>query len=150
MSTFGCFAAFSRSFQVCSCTLRFRSHSPQGAWPLNANVQALDLTATDPDLKGFIGGFASGDYGYFVPYNNGAYHGKVASVALATFSEVQVLDLNATDPHLKGFHGGFASGDYGYVVPFYRGFGNDGYHGTAARFPCPQGPSFLQIRLEDY
>ena len=68
----------------------------------------LDLTATDPDLKGFLGGFASGDYGYFVPFYNGAYFGKVARVDLATFSQVQVLDLTATDPDLKGFFGGFA------------------------------------------
>ena len=30
------------------------------------------MAATDADLKGFYGGFASGDYGYFVPYTNGA------------------------------------------------------------------------------
>ena len=30
----------------------------------NPDVQVLDLTATDPDLKGFSGGFESGDYGY--------------------------------------------------------------------------------------
>ena len=40
----------------------------------------LDLTLTDADLKGFIGGFTDGRYGYFVPYNNGAYFGKVARV----------------------------------------------------------------------
>ena len=86
-----------------------------------AQVQVLDLTATDPDLKGFAGGFASGDYGYFVPHNNGANFGKVARVDLATFSEVQVLDLTATDPGLKGFFGGFASADYGYFVPSNNG-----------------------------
>ena len=40
----------------------------------------LDLTVTDGDLKGFQGGFASNGYGYFVPYYNGAYFGKVARV----------------------------------------------------------------------
>ena len=77
----------------------------------------LDLTATDGDLKGFSGGFASGDHGYFVPFYSSAYSGKVARVDLATFSQVQVLDLTATDPDLEGFIGGFASGDYGYFVP---------------------------------
>ena len=35
-----------------------------------SGVQVLDLTYTDPDLKGFFGGFASGDYGYFVPFDS--------------------------------------------------------------------------------
>ena len=51
-------------------------------------VQVLDLADTDPDLKGFVGGFASGGFGYFVPYFNGEYFGKVAQVNLTTFSQV--------------------------------------------------------------
>ena len=35
-----------------------------------SQVQVLDLATIDPDLKGFWGGFASGGYGYFVPYSN--------------------------------------------------------------------------------
>ena len=92
-----------------------------------SQVQVLDLTATDADLKGFCGGFASGGHGYFVPYNNGVgYFGKVARVDLATFSQVQVLDLADTDPDLKGFNGGFAWDDYGYFVPYYNTGGNSG------------------------
>ena len=30
-------------------------------------VQALDLAATDPNLKGFFGGFSDGTYGYAAP-----------------------------------------------------------------------------------
>ena len=86
-----------------------------------SQVQVLDLTTTDADLKGFVGGFASGDYGYFVPNANFAYFGKVARVDLNDFTTVQVLDLTTTDPDLKGFRGGFASGDYGYFVPFDNG-----------------------------
>ena len=78
-------------------------------WPSNVDVHVLNLADTDPDLKGFHGGFASRGYGYFVPHFNNAYFGKVARVDLATFSQVQELDLTATDPDLKGFHGGFAS-----------------------------------------
>jgi len=37
-----------------------------------------NLASTDVDLKGFVGGFTDGRYGYFVPQNNGAYFGKVA------------------------------------------------------------------------
>ena len=77
----------------------------------------LDLAVTDPDLKGFYGGFASGNYGYFAPDINGVdYYGKVARVDLATFSQVQELDLTNTDAGLKGFRGGFGSGDYAIVA----------------------------------
>ena len=108
--------------------------------PWSPNVQVLDLTATDPDLKGFAGGFASGGYGYFAPqrYFDGDFSGKVARVDLATFSQVQVLDLTATDPDLKGFTGGFASGGYGYVS-------NGVEFGKVARFATPQGPSFVLL-----
>ena len=41
-------------------------------------VQVLDLTLTNPALKGFIAGFHDGTYGYAVPYYNGAHYGKVA------------------------------------------------------------------------
>ena len=109
-----------------------------------AQVQVLDLTATDADLKGFVGGFTSGGYGYVVPYSNGAYFGKVARFDLATFSQVLVLDLAATDADLQGFIDGFASDGYGYVVPYFNG----GYFGKVARFSVdPQGSSIVLIRL---
>ena len=115
-----------------------------------SQVQVLDLTDTDPDLKGFRGGFASGDYGYFVPYNNGAAFGKVARVDLATFSQVQVLDLTATDSDLRGFWGGFASGNYNYFVPFnnYNGTGmvDESYFGKVVRIGLTEGSLTLMIR----
>ena len=87
--------------------------SRRGFEPLG-RPQVLNLATTDPDLKGFIGGFTDGRYGYFVPYNNGAYFGKVARVDLSNFSTVSVLDLSTTDPDLKGFYGAFTDGKYGY------------------------------------
>jgi len=84
-------------------------------WPM-LPPSVLDLTGTDSDLKGFVGGFTDGTYGYMVPYN-GAYSGKVARFLLSDFSSVSVLDLTATDSDLKGFHGGFTDGTYGYLVP---------------------------------
>ena len=33
-----------------------------------SQVQVLDLTTTDPDLKGFIGGISAGPYGYLAPF----------------------------------------------------------------------------------
>jgi len=85
-------------------------------WPM-LPPSVLDLTATDSDLRGFEGGFTDGTYGYVVPYNNGAYFGKVARFLLSDFSSVSVLDLTATDSDLKGFIGGFTDGTYGYLVP---------------------------------
>jgi len=44
-----------------------------------STVWVLDLTARDPDLRGFMGGFTNGTYGYMVPYfNNDGQFGKVA------------------------------------------------------------------------
>ena len=45
-------------------------------------ITVLNLASTDADLKGFIGGFTDGRYGYFVPYNNGASFGKVARILM--------------------------------------------------------------------
>ena len=109
-----------------------------------SQAQVLDLSATDPDLKGFCGGFASGGYGYFVPYQNSVgYFGKVARVDLATFSQVQVLDLAATDPDLLGFSGGFASGGYGYFVPTYN------YGGVSGKVACVVLANFSQVQVLD-
>jgi len=83
-----------------------------------SSVSVLDLTAMDSDLKGFVGGFTDGTYGYMVPHYNGANFGKVARFSLSDFSSVSVLDLTATDSDLKGFHGGFTDGTYGYMVPY--------------------------------
>jgi len=99
-------------------------------WPL-LPPSVLDLTATDPDLKGFKGGFTDGTYGYTVPMNNGAPFGKVARFSLSDFSTVSVLDLAATDSDLKGFRGGFTDGTYGYMVPYHNGAA---YFGKVARF----------------
>lgn len=84
-------------------------------------MEVLDLQQSDTDLKGFIGGFAAGGYGYAVPHYSGGYYGKVARFDLSTFSEVTVLDLMQTNSDLSGFKGGFAVGGYGYVVPNYKG-----------------------------
>ena len=93
------------------------------------NPHVLDLTDTDVDLKGFFGGFTDGRYGYFVPFYNGAYSGKIARVDLSDFATVAVLDLTLTDADLKGFYGGFTDGRYGYFVPHYNG----AYFGKIAR-----------------
>ena len=104
--------------------------------PFGPHARVLDLANTpidggsiDADLKGFIGGFTDGRYGYFAPYNNGSPYGKIARVDLNDFSSVSMLDLTQTDADLKGFAGGFTDGRYGYFVPHYNG----SYHGKIAR-----------------
>ena len=73
-----------------------------------STVQVLNLTDTDPDLKGFMGGFTDGQgYGYFVPYHNGVKFGKLVRVDLSDFKTVDIVDLEATDTELRGFWGGF-------------------------------------------
>ncbi|GMF54014.1 unnamed protein product [Phytophthora fragariaefolia] len=82
-------------------------------------VSFLDLTTAlrsqvpdfaDSDLRGFSGGVASGKYGFFVPYFNGAtFSGKVCRINLDKFDEVQTLDLTQFDTKLRGFADGILS-----------------------------------------
>ena len=71
-------------------------------------------------------------HAYYVPYNNGAYHGYAARVSLSDFtaSGVEVLNLTGVDSNLKGFMGGFATSTHAYYVPYKK---DDGEHGYAAR-----------------
>lgn len=89
-------------------------------------TEALDLTSVDERLRGFVGGFSSGDYAYFVPYFDGENSGHVvARVHAANFtrSSVEYLDLWTVDRTLAGYFSGFAyeiaSGGrrYGFLVP---------------------------------
>ena len=83
-------------------------------------VTVLDLTTVNPALKGFVGGFQDGRYGYLVPYNNGAFHGNLVRIDLGNFSTsgVTVLDVAAVDAALVGFNGGFTDGRYAWLVPY--------------------------------
>ncbi len=95
----------------------------------SGGVTSLDLGAVNAGLKGFIGGFTDGRYGYFVPnYNGSAHSGLVARVDLQNFASggVTSLDLGAVNASLKGFYGGFTDGRYGYFVPNYNGSAHSG------------------------
>jgi len=107
-------------------------------------VQWLDLTELDPDLKGFVGGFAYGKYGFLVPHANDntaagclgrAQHGKVVRVDLDAFSLAGALPLDLTAiwrqqvpgqamGALCGFVHGLAIGNYGYLLPHFNGLRN--------------------------
>jgi hypothetical protein len=82
-------------------------------------VTVIDLTTINAALKGFVGGFQDGRYGYLVPYNNGAPHGNLVRIDLANFSAAGVasLDLATVDPALVGFGGGFTDGRYAWLAP---------------------------------
>jgi hypothetical protein len=86
-----------------------------------SGVTVLDLTAVDPELVRFIGGFQDGRFGYLVPHFNsqGGYQGKLVRIDLEKFSAagVTVLDLMAVDGALYGFKGGFTDGRYAWIVP---------------------------------
>jgi len=83
------------------------------------DVRVLDVSTTDANLKGFVGSFTDGTYGYLMAYKNGAgYLGKVARFSLRTFGDVQVLNVDETDAGLRGFRGGFTDGTYAYLVPY--------------------------------
>ena len=66
----------------------------------------------DNDLRGFSGGFASGKYGFFVPYFNGAnFSSKLGRISLDNWEEIQLMDLQQVLPELRGFSAGFFSVD---------------------------------------
>ena len=96
-----------------------------------ATVEVLDLTVTDPDLKGFVKGFYANGYAYYAPHGGFSrqFMGKVTRVDVSDFATVEILDLTATDPGLSGFDGGFTDGTYGFFAPFYNG----GYAGITAK-----------------
>lgn len=92
---------------------------------LAADVEVLDLTDKDIELKGFASGFTAGNHGYLVPYSGefGTFHGRVVRFDLTDFSldSVEVLVATDKDPSLRGFVGGFAYGTYAVFVPYQNG-----------------------------
>eukprot|EP01041_Mallomonas_annulata_P005612 gene5612-11329_t len=88
-----------------------------------SGLEVIDMPVTprpqtpsfpEEELRGFSGGFASGQYGVLVPYYNGAFSGKSGRFNLYTMEDVQELDLTADREPLyhdifKGFRGGFVS-----------------------------------------
>ena len=62
-----------------------RLNSLESYTPWSASMPAvLDVPAVtgDSTLKGFRSGFTAGDYGYLVPHNNGANHGKAVRISV--------------------------------------------------------------------
>merc|ERR1711990_271060 len=84
-----------------------------------AGVRVMDMTTKArlqipgtpmTGLTGFIGGFAAGDFAYFIPHNNGRFYGAVARLNMVT-DVMQVIDMQLDDLALSGFSGGFTHRD---------------------------------------
>ena len=89
------------------------------------------MGAVDPDCKGFVGGYAAGQWAYLLPrYNGVVFSGKIARVKSTDFKTVEVLDLGETDKTAVGFYGGFATGSHGYLVPNDARIDNMGNYST--------------------
>ncbi|CAM9457378.1 unnamed protein product [Ascophyllum nodosum] len=95
-------------------------------------VKVVDLAGTsrqqvpyqpDPNLRGYVGGFALGPHAYLTPHFNGIFFGKVVRVDMreiltmaageraTTFDGLQVLDLSLHSADAVGFSGAFHSWD---------------------------------------
>lgn len=101
------------------------------------NVDFLDLTTYDPDLRGFSGAFSVGNQAILVPYrnreraNNQGFFSKVVKVDLDDFRSVEIMDLSHRDQALRGFMGGFAYGKYALLVPYSNGRVGTNWQGRA-------------------
>ena len=119
-----------------------------------AGITVLNLSAVDPSLYGYTGGFTDGRYGYFVPNGGGTVHGKAVRVDLLNFTTdgVTTLDLAAVDLDLKGFYGGFTDGTYAYFSP-HENNGSNGWNGKIARVDlrnfAPSGVTVLNLASVD-
>jgi len=97
-------------------------------------------TQLDPACKGYRGAGFDGRYLYFVPNNNGVYHGRVArydttqdfNTASSWGTFVMETQL---DPACKGYQGAGFDGRYLYFVPYNNGI----YHGRVARYEILSG-----------
>jgi len=64
----------------------------------------------DHHLRGFVGGFAAGDFAYFVPSFNGDFFGKVPRLNMKT-GTLQFIDMQQDSSGLAGFSSGFTHRD---------------------------------------
>lgn len=85
--------------------------------------------------KGFFGGAFDGRYIYFVPHNNGAYHGTIARYDTTAPFEAdtswQTYDITSRNPKAAGFVTAVFDGRYLYLSPYAN---PTGLSGTAARY----------------
>jgi hypothetical protein len=98
-------------------------------------ITVYDLAAqVDARCKGFSGALFDGRYVYYIPLNNGQFHGCITRYdTLAPFADESswsVFDLAAIQPGSKGFVHGAFDGRYLYLAPYCNGE----HHGQVARY----------------
>jgi hypothetical protein len=89
-----------------------------------SGLSTVDLSSISNTLKGFVGGFTDGRYGYLAPGDNGVGLAVIARIDLNDFTTGGVSTLNLTDYDSSltgGFFSGFSDGKFGYFVPFSNG-----------------------------
>ncbi|MCZ7358032.1 MAG: DUF2341 domain-containing protein [Candidatus Methanoperedens sp.] len=95
-----------------------------------------DTAIQNSKSKGFIGAVFDGRYVYFVPYNNGVYHGQVTRYDTnGSFNDSaswSFYDTAAQNPNSKGFYGAVFDGRYIYFVP--EVWDTYTYHGQVTRY----------------
>ena len=73
------------------CGLRLRCYGYVARVSLSdfssSGISYLSLADTNANLSGFEGGFTDGTFAYYVPHNNGAYHGYVARVRVTPHTQ---------------------------------------------------------------
>lgn len=106
----------------------------QGGFGASGSWETFDIGTISSTAKGYVGGAFDGRYVYYVPYNNGTYHGNIARFDThGTFgspSAWTTFDLTTVDPGAKGYIGATFDGRYIYLGPHYNG----AYHGKTVRY----------------
>jgi hypothetical protein len=95
----------------------------------------FDVASVHEAAKGFVGAAFDGRFLYFVPFHNGALHGRAARYDThASFNDPagwRTFDTTTVEPSAKGFIGAVFDGRHVTFVPQ----GDLGpYHGVAARY----------------
>lgn len=125
------------------------------------NVEVLDLSSHDVDIRGFSGAVLVGNHAILIPFRNHditdgdqGYASKVVKVDLSDFSTVHVLDLASINMALRGYVGGFAWGQYVFLVPHANGDINTNWerrseHGMVVRIDVndftTQGVKYIDL-----
>ncbi|KAJ0402772.1 hypothetical protein P43SY_009716 [Pythium insidiosum] len=118
-------------------------------------IEQLNLTAVDPDLRGFSASFAddTARFAYLVPRENeNGLLGKLVRVALDDFSArgVTVLDLKALNPRYVGFSHGFRYKNFAYLVPFRRPLQGDERTTNLREFPVTASGVVVRVDLTTF
>ena len=100
----------------------------------DTGVEFFDTGSVDAGSRGFSGVVDDGRYLYFVPLNNGDFHGQVTrhdtAGAFTDAASWQVFDSASVHPHSRGFVDGLFDGRYLYLIPYCHGQ----HHGQVTRY----------------